>query len=812
VEVDRTLSHLNLRTWIAEHGYPAVLDGAMGTLLQERGWNPPALPEEVNLTSPEIVRDIHASYVVAGANIVETNSFGANPIKLASRNLDGRTREINAIAASLAKETVGDRLLVAGSIGPLGLLIEPLGELPFEDAVSAFKEQVAGLAEGGVDFILIETMIDLREAKAAVLAVKEVAPHLPFVVSFTFENNGRTLTGTPPEVAAHWTRTVGASAVGINCGSGPEEYIAIVDCLAHHTGIPIFAYPNAGLPGSQEYWDPERFSRAGRHLVEAGASVVGGCCGTTPQHIESLVRAVRTLSLPHIKEIHGSPLCSISRLSLAGAEYPLLVVGERINVSRPSALREEVSRYEWNVLKKEAREQEEAGAHAIDINVSLPQIDGSRAMREAVLAAESATMLPLSLDSDNMDAIEAGLRIASGIPLINSVTAKGESLERGIALAAKYGACLVVLLLDERGILEDADKRISVAKRVCECADALGFPRKRLFFDALTLSVGSDDNAARVTLETVRRIRSLGACSILGISNVSYGLPQRPLINRTFLAMAMAAGLDAVIADPLDSSLMETIAAGNLLVKRDRSATAFITFFSHRERKKEEKATEKEAIPQDQVLRAAIIRGEENTASSLASALIESGMPSMKLINDVLVPALNVVGELYECGDYFLPQLMNSAKAAQAAFAALEKGFSAGEKSLQKGTIVMATVEGDLHDIGKNLVVLVLRSHGYNVIDLGKDVPLDAILKRATDERADMVGLSSLMTTTTKEMARAVSAVREKKLPFRVIVGGAAVTEEFARHIGADGYAPDAVGAVKLVETLLGDVGRREGK
>ena len=339
MEVDRTLSHLNLHTWIAEHGYPAVLDGAMGTLLQERGWNPPALPEEMNLTSPEVVRGIHASYVVAGANIVETNSFGANPIKLASRNLDGKTREINAIAASLAREAVGDRLLVAGSIGPLGSLIEPLGELPFEDAVSAFKEQVAGLAEGGVDFILIETMIDLREAKAAVLAVKEVAPHLPFVVSFTFENNGRTLTGTPPEVAAHWTRTVGASAVGVNCGSGPEEYIAVVDCLAHHAGIPIFAYPNAGLPGSQEYWDPERFSRAGRHLVAAGASVVGGCCGTTPQHIESLVRAVRTLSLPHIKEIQGSPLSSISRLSLAGAEYPLLVVGERINVSRPSLLR-----------------------------------------------------------------------------------------------------------------------------------------------------------------------------------------------------------------------------------------------------------------------------------------------------------------------------------------------------------------------------------------------------------------------------------------------------------------------------------------
>jgi len=794
-----------------------LLDGGMGTLLSERGWSPPSLPEEMNIHSPDSVAAVHLSYLEAGAEIIETNTFGGSPLKLSARGLGDRAREINAAAARIARKAAGGKALVAGSVGPLGELLSPFGSLSFNEARRAFRTQIEGLLEGGSDFILIETMLDLREAKAAVLAAKDAAEDCAFVVSFTFDRLGCTVTGTPPEVAARWAALSGAAGVGANCGVGPGSYVPTVETLSSHAGIPVFVYANAGLPGDGDYTSPEEFALWGKRLAEAGASVVGGCCGTTPLHVAALQKALEGFRRKETFPVRGTPLASRSRLVLAGEGHPFLVIGERINVSRKSPLREEISRMEWTTLREEARLQTRSGASVLDINVGLPTIDQEAAMASAASAAEQSSDLPLSLDSDSRQVLEAGLFACTGIPLLNSFTAREDSLFPGLEMARRHGACAAVLPIDENGLPESARERIGVIKNILSAADRVGFPREGLIIDGLTMTVGADSTAPTVTLEALAFLQSLGITSLLGVSNVSHGMPARSLLNRTFLSMAVASGLSSAILNPLDHSMMETLAAAELLAGRDPGGTRFIAAapgFARSENAaaqasslagERETREENEGIPEGPFhdIGEAILHGDSHLAEKSARMMLESGTTPLSLVNEGVVPALEVVGKKYDCGKYFLPQLIASAEAARKICGQAMELIAAGGGE-PRGRILLATVEGDLHDLGKNVVGTILKSHGYSVKDLGKDVSCRKLLAEAEAGEYDLIGLSALMTSTMKTMAGTVAEIRRRLPDVFVLVGGASVSEEFARSIGAHGFAPDAVSTVRLVESLLG--------
>jgi 5-methyltetrahydrofolate--homocysteine methyltransferase len=793
------------------------------------------LPEEMNLERPNVVRAIHAAYADAGADIVETNTFGGSSLKLAYRGLGERAAEICAAAARIAREAVGDKL-VAGCAGPLGELMEPFGPLSFEGAAAAFRPQFEGLIEGGADFILIETAIDLREVKAAVAALKELDGDFPFAVSMTFEQKGRTVTGTPPEVAAHWARAVGAIAVGANCGAGPDAYVETVAALREHSGLPVLVYANAGLPGDPEQWGPERYAEAAERLVKAGATVVGGCCRTTPAHIAALRERLAGVPVSPRTRPDRLPFASRNRLLPEGEG--LILAGEGINASRP-AVRTHIASGAWGEVRSLARAQDEAGARLLDINVGLPGIDQIEAMKQAIAAVESASDLPLSIDSDRADVMEAGLRACTGIPLVNSVTAKAGEVERGIRLAQKYGAVLAVLPLDERGIPETLEERAALVARVAETADRLDYPRSMLVVDGLSMAVGADSGAPTIGLETLRLIRSLSCRTMLGLSNISHGMPARGLINRTWLSMAMAAGLDIAIANPLDRGIAETVVAGNLLRGHDRNARAFLARVQRTEPDPDPsgpapsgRTPSGSALSENEpaafrprgiscgprqggtaasgttasgtkAAAQAIVRGDADAAGELGRVLDEAGMDPAAVINEVVVPALEEVGRLYDSGRYFLPQLLSSAAAAQRVCDVELSRIAALGGSVNKGTVVLATVEGDLHDLGKNVVATMLRSHGYKVVDLGKNVPCTEIERAAREHGARVVGLSALMTSTMSRMEENIPALKGALPGLFVIVGGASVSDDYSRRIGADGYSADAVGAVKLVSRLL---------
>ena len=808
--------------WMEAKSRVILMDGGMGTLLAEKGWKPPMLPEEMNLSSPGIVASIHESYIDAGSDIIETNSFGGSTRKLSHRNLQGRTREINRAAAKIAKECAKERALVAGSVGPLGELLEPFGSLTFEEAYEAFYEQIVGLAEGGADFILIETMMDLREAKAAVAAAKDAAPNHAFVVSFTFDHYGKTVTGTPPEVAAAWAYSVGAAGVGANCGVGPAEYVETVKTLWEYSRLPVFVYANAGLPGDDDFWGPEAFAEKAKELALAGATVVGGCCGTTPEHIQKMREALADINRRPLSQKKGTFLASRSKLVPTGKGAPLLVVGERINVSRKSALKDQVAKRDFTLLKEEARIQAQAGADVIDVNVGLPGEDQVSLMSEAISAVEGTVEVPVSIDSDKIEVLEAGLKRASGVPLINSVTAKQGHLEKGLELASRYGAVLTVLPMDGKSLPHTIEERKAVIDDIVKRARLAGFPMENLVIDGLTLAVGADDNAPKVTLKALEYIAEQGCLSILGVSNVSHGLPSRHLVNRTFLAMAMAAGLDAAIIDPIAPGIFETILASNLLRGSDPKAE---TYINSQDKLKERALVEPNKVlaPKDDTKEAkedvhgkkvkegqyaqlieSIIEGDEEGAKAIVQQLLdEEGLEPMDVISSGIIPALEEVGELYESGEFFLPQLLASAQAAQASCDLAKSHMEPSAQGENKGTIVLATVEGDLHDLGKGIVGTVLRSYGFEVIDLGRNVPAKKILEAASEVKAHVVGLSALMTTTMEEMARTVTLLKENMPDLPVIVGGASVSESFAKKIGSDGTAPDAIGAVRLVTKLI---------
>lgn len=764
-----------------------ILDGATGTELYKRGIPPTAIPEELNLSNPEIVKEVHRSYVEVGADIVTTNSFGGNRIKLQSKGLAHKLYEINRKAAEIAREASMGKALVAGSLGPLGRMIEPLGDLTFEEAVNMFKEQGMALAEGGVDLFLIETAIDIMEVKAAILGLRELKLNKPIICSLTFTEGTLTVTGTSPSVGAISLSSWKVDGIGANCGTDPFIFPEIIKDMASYTETPIIAYPNAGPP---EKWDevpPEKFLELAIEIYKSGANIIGGCCGTTPLHISLLARELKGKKVANRNIKSGIFFTSRSKLvSCDGSKT--IIIGERINPSGRKALAEELKQGKLETLKREAIEQELAGADLIDLNVGVPEVDRKELMRRATLELLKVISSPISFDSDDPEVLEAGLKIYPGKPLLNSTTAKREALERTLPLAKRYGAAVIGLTITEKGIPESIEERLDAAYRIIETAQFYGIPKEEVIIDPLTLPAGAHDPT--ITIETIRRLSKDGIKTILGISNVSHGLPSREILNSAFLAMAISAGLSFAIINPLKRELIETILASDLLTGRDKRGERFINLMAPKVEEKDTKTSELS-------LKELIIRGEAERASKEAEKLIKMGEEPFSLIEKYVIPGLENVGDKYEKKIYFLPQLIASAEAASSVFEVIKR-FSTKEGSA-KGKIIMATVEGDLHDLGKKIVGLVLESFGYEIIDLGKDVPATEILRKSQEIRPDVVGLSCLMTTTLDNMKKTVRLLKESLPEIKVMVGGAAVSEGFAKICGADGYGKDPFQAVELV-------------
>ncbi len=785
-----------------------VFEGAMGTALQDAVPGH-LVPELLNAERPDVVCGVHRAFVEAGADLLQTNTLGGSAIKIEATGLAGRAEELNVAAARLAREAAGSAVLVAGDIGPTGKLVEPLGELTFWEAYETFRAQAEALAEGGVDLFLIETMSDLKEAKAAVLAARE-ATDLPILVTMTFDEHFVAPTGTDPATAANVLSSMGAFAVGVNCSTGPASMVEVVGRMAQVTPAPIVAQPNAGLPELVDgktvfHLGPSEFVDRTVKLVAAGAGMVGGCCGTTPAHIALLVERLRG-TRPVARNVPRALRLS-SRLGTIeiGADYPFAVVGERINPTNREELTEQILDGRTEALLRDARSQVEAGAGVLDVNVGVPGADEAAMMRRAALALENSVAAPLALDSAGEGVFDEALPALAGKPLLNSVTGAPDRMDAVLPLAARFGAGVVCLALDETGIKPSADGRVAVLRAIVEAAGKHGVPRENLIVDCLTLALSAEQERVPETLRAVGiASRELGLPTILGVSNVSHGLPNRAVLNSSFLAMAMAEGLDAAIMNPLDERMMETLRASSVLTLRDRDSAEYIRQHMKRRKKKAKaEAPPPEADTIEGRLRQAVIDGTTDEIESLLDVALADGSEPRGLNDTVLIPALREVGRRFERKEYFLPQMMLSAETVERGFVKLKPLFPAVEAADARGTVVVATVEGDIHDIGKNILVSMLEGHGYTVVDLGKNVPAAEIVEAAREHAADIVALSALMTTTVTQMPVVIRALEDAGLSCKVMVGGAVVTKRFADFAGADGYAKDAAGAIGVLDDLL---------
>ncbi len=787
-----------------------IFDGATGTMLQEAVPGH-TVPDLLNLERPEIVQELHRAYVDAGADVILTNTLGASSIKLEAAGVGGMGADINARAARLARQAAGDRALVAGDIGPTGRLVEPLGDLSFWEAYDAFRAQAEILAQGGVDFILIETMSDLKEAKAALLAARE-ATGLPVVITMTFDEEYLSPTGTDPATAANVLASMGAFAVGANCSTGPRPMVEVIGRMAQVTSAAILAQPNAGLPelidGRTVFnLDPSDFAGHMERFVAAGAGMIGGCCGTTPEHIRVLVERIGN-TRPVARSVPPAfRVSSRMRTVAIGGEQPFAIVGERINPTNREDLTSEILDGRTEAILRDARRQIEAGAQVLDVNVGVPGGDEVTMMRKAALAIENSLAAPISVDSVGEGVFDETVVALAGKPLLNSVTGAQERMDAVLPLAARFGTGVVCLALDEGGIKSSAEARVKVLRKIIETAEGYGVPRENLILDALTLALSAEQERVPETLKAVAIIsRELKLPTILGVSNVSHGLPDRGALNSSFLAMAMAGGLDAAIMNPLDERMMETLRASSVLTLRDRDSADYIR---EHMKKRKKKGEEKPPPPADDSiegrLRQVVIDGAADEIEPLLDAALAEGLEARALNDGVLIPALQEVGRSFEKKECFLPQIMLSAETVERAFRKLKPLFPRTGASDTKATVVIATVEGDVHDIGKNILASLLEGHGYEVIDLGRNVSAGTIVEAAKKHAADVVALSSLMTTTVTQIPIVLAALKDAELTCKTMVGGAVVTKRFAKSVGADGYAKDAAGAVALLEKLLQD-------
>lgn len=782
------------------------LDGGMGTLLQSKGLQAGEYPERWNVTHPDVIEDIHYAYYRAGSDVVSANTFGANALHFDEEELERLIRAAFENARRAAVRAGGERY-VALDIGPTGRLLKPLGDLDFEDAVEIFAKTVRLGVKYGADLILIETVNDCYETKAALLAAKENS-ELPVLVSNAYGADGLLMTGATPEAMVALAEGMGADAIGANCSLGPAQLRGVVTELLGCASIPVLLKPNAGLPreenGKTVYDVTEReFADTVADMVKLGVRAVGGCCGTTPAHIEALSVALEGIVPPPLSDQNRTCVSSYTHAVTFGST-PVLI-GERINPTGKKRFKQALIEGDVDYVLREGLRQEEKGAHILDVNVGLPEIDETTLLVRAMEELQAVLSLPLQLDTASPQAMERAMRRYNGKPLVNSVNGKEESMRAIFPLVKKYGGTVIALTLDEDGIPNTAQGRVRIAKHILEVAADYGISKKDLIFDPLAMTVSADKNAATVTLEAVRLLSEMGCKTSLGVSNVSFGLPRREIVNSTFFACALEKGLSAAILNPDSADMMKTYYAYCALHGMDENCADYIAFASSlQDVPAQQTAGAQVSLTDTQAsvseLRAAIVKGRKTSASELARVLLKDTEP-LALVENEIIPALDEVGRGFEEKKVYLPQLLMSAEAAKCAFEEVKiKMNDSKAESTPKATVVLATVKGDIHDIGKNIVKLLMENYGYTVIDLGKDVPPKAVLDAVRGTGAEYVGLSALMTTTVPAMAQTVELLRKEAPDCRVIVGGAVLNTDYAARIGADHYAPDAMEAVRYLE------------
>lgn len=784
-----------------------ILDGAMGTMLQERGLKPGGCPEEMNVTAPDVVEGVHREYAEAGANVIVTNTFGGSRAKLVHYGLEDRVGELNAAGVEIARRAVSSDGYVAGSIGPTGRFLEPVGDAGFDEMVEIFGEQVKAFAKAGADLISLETFLDIRELRAAVVACREYSD-LPVMALMTFEDGGRTVLGTPPEAAAVTLDALQVDVLGSNCGLGIDGICSILEKMRSVTDRPLIAQANAGLPILQDGETifpatPEEMTSYHDRLIKLGVRVIGGCCGTTPSHIRAMQEALEGRDLQWEAPTRRTFLSSRTATVEVGGDAPCAVIGERINPTGKKTYTQELRDGKTAYIRREAQGQTEAGATLLDVNCGAPGVDEPAALERAVFAVSGVSSAPVVLDSSDPKALELGLKAADGKVLINSVSGEDKSLQAVLPLAVKYGAAVVGLALDEKGIPETAADRVATARKILDAAQKAGLPAQDIIIDCLTLTVSAEQKRAMQTLDALRTVKQeLGLATVLGVSNISFGLPQRPVLSSVFFAMALESGLDAAIVNPGDERMMDAFRAAMVLLSKDPRGEKYIECYSQvaPAQAPSKTAPGEEADIRD-LLSAAIIEGDQEGVVPLVERAIEQGLSPLEVSNEGLLPGLEEVGSRFGKNQIFLPQVMLSADTMHAAFERLKEEI--GEGRAKEGKILMATVEGDIHDIGKNIVCTLLENHGFEVVDLGKNVSADRIVAEAKEQEVDAVGLSALMTTTLNQMEVTIERLREAGIKVFTMVGGAVVTQDYAESIGADLYAADAMEAVKKVKALM---------
>lgn len=794
-----------------------LFDGAMGTQLQARGMAAGATPELLCLRAPEMIEDIHRAYIVAGSEVVTTNTFGASPLKL-----DGAAPVEEIVSAAVGCARRAGARYVAADIGPTGALLEPMGTLPFDEAYEQFACQVRAADAAGADLLVIETMADLAEAKAALLAAKENSD-LPTFVTMTFDEGGRTFLGTTPEVAAITLSALGADVVGINCSLGPADVAPLVRRMLPWSRVPVMVQANAGLPrveGGVTVYDvrPEEYCAEVAGMLDAGVTVIGGCCGTTPEYIrrEAELLVGRT---PTPRRVRDDFVVASAQASCALGMGQVGVIGERINPTGKRHMREALRSGDFDYIMSLAIEQDEAGAQILDVNAGLPEIDEGATLKRLMGDLSSVTTLPLQVDSAVPATIEAAVRGYAGKPIINSTNGRADTLAAVVPLAAHYGCALVGLTIDEEGIPATAEGRLAIARRIVAATDAAGLPRQDVAIDCLAMAASTDQTAPRAILDGIALIkRELpGVRCVLGVSNISFGLPFRPLVNATFLAAALSAGLDLAIINPRQQRMMDVVNSWRVLSGEDERAQSYVAAYAARSDAVprdggKAPAAPSAATPPDAVAsaslgeqaRSLVLAGRRGAMADVTRRLLEEH-DALHVINDVLIPALDEVGERFERGTFFLPQLMASAEAAKAGFAVIREASSTGRRAVaSKGTVIICTVKGDIHDIGKNIVRMLLENYGFDVVDLGRDVDPRLVVDAVRERHARLVGLSALMTATVPAMAETIELLRQEAPWCKVVVGGAVLTPEYARMVGADFYAKDATETARIAEEVLG--------
>ena len=802
---------------------PVLLDGATGTNLQKAGMPVGVCPEQWILENSEVLIDLQKRYVEAGTDILFAPTFTASRIKLKEYGLEDHLEEMNRKLVALSKEAAkGTNALVAGDLTMTGEQLYPLGDLMFEDLVDVYKEQAKIIAEAGADLFVVETMMSLQECRAAVLAIREVCD-LPVMVSLTYNEDGRTLYGTDPVTAVVVMQSLGADAVGMNCSTGPEAMLEPIAKMAEYAAIPLLAKPNAGMPeliDGQTVFnvEPEEFAEVGKKLVEEGAAIIGGCCGTTPEHIRALKEAVKGIPVKAPLQTKRRMLTSERKSVEITLDGRFMVIGERINPTGKKKLQAQLKEGSLNLVRTMALEQEENGASILDINMGMNGIDEKEMMLRTIYEVTSTVDCPLCIDSSHVDIIEAALRIYPGRALINSISLEKEKFEKLLPIAKKYGAMFILLPLSDEGLPKDSAEKHGIIRTIMDEAVRIGMAKEDIIVDGLVATIGANPNAALECFETFSYCKNeLELPTACGLSNISFGLPERTYVNTAFLTMAIANGLTMAIANPSQELLMNAAFASDMLLNKKESDIRYIermNFLSEKyagmERVMVQKTpagtsaaggeTRKESTGSG--VFQAVLKGNKEHVLEEVKKMLDGGAKPDEIINEHLIAAINEVGELFDKKKYFLPQLISSANTMKLAIEYLEPMLERSNTEAM-ATIVVATVEGDIHDIGKNLVVLMLKNYGYHVIDLGKDVPADVIVDTAMNEGAKVIGLSALMTTTMMRMKDVVELAKEKGCTAKIVIGGAAITESFSDEIGADGYSKDAAECVKLVERLL---------